>query len=89
MAEKREVAITLFIIFVITAFILSIVLFSPADESKNKITSSIVVLIVASIFTITILSGITSVNKFRKGYDVDISDEVEKEKDKQSEDPNN
>ena len=87
-AERRQIAITLLVIFILTAFVLSIVLLSPVDESRNKFAASIVVLIVASILTIAILSGITSLNKFRKGYDVDISDEPEKGKDKQSEDSN-
>jgi hypothetical protein len=87
-AERRQIAITLLVIFILTAFVLSLVLLSSVDESRNKFAASIVVLVVASILTIAILSGITSVNKFRKGYDVDISDEREKEKDQQSKDSN-
>ena len=82
-AERRQIAITLLLIFIITALVLSLVLFSPDNESRNKFAASIVVLIVALILTITILSGITSVNKFRRGYDVDISDEPEEDKDDQ------
>ena len=87
-AERKQIAITLLVIFILTTFVLSLVLLSSVDESRNKFAASLVVLVVASILTITILSGITSVNKFREGYDVDISDEREKEKDKQSKDSN-
>ena len=87
-AEGRQIAITLLVIFMLTAFVLSLVLFSPTDESKNKFVAGVVVLIVASILTIAILSGITSVDKFRKGYDVDTSEESEKEKSKPSENSN-
>ena len=81
--ERRQIAITLLVIFIITALALSLVLFIPDNESINKFAASIVILIVSSILTIAILSGITSVNKFRKGYDVDISEESEKDKEDQ------
>ena len=86
--ERREMAFTLVVILILTALVLGFILVTPSDGQTNKFAASIVVLIVASILMIAILSGITSVNKFRKGYDVDISDEAEKEKDNGSEDSN-
>jgi len=86
---RRQIAITLLVIFIFTAFVLSLVLFGPTDDSTNKFAASIVVLIVASILTIAILNGMASVNKFRKGYDVDISEESEDDDGKQSEDSKN
>jgi hypothetical protein len=81
--ERREVARTLAVILALTMLVLGFILLTPSDGQTNKFAASIVVLIVASILTIAILQGITSVNKFRKGYDVDVSEEPEKDKDEQ------
>ena len=89
-AEKRGNIITIITIFVLMAVIFGCIIFSPnGNNDTDKLTQGIVVLVIMLILIIPIAAGLSSVNKFRKGYDVDVSEESEKDGDEQSEDTKN
>ena len=86
-AEKRANMLTISIIFILMAVVFSCIIFSPNGNSdQDKLRQGIIALVITLILTIPIAAGLSSVNKFRKGYDVDVSDEAEKDDDEQSED---
>ena len=85
-AEKRANILTISIIFILMAVVLSCLMFSPnGNGNSDKLRQGILVLVITLILIIPIAAGLSSVNKFRKGYDVDVSDEAEKDDDEQSE----
>ena len=86
-AEKRANILTISIIFILMAIVFGCIIFSPnGNNDSDKLRQGIVVLVITLILIITIASGLSSVNKFRKGYDVDVSDEEEKDDNNKSED---
>ena len=89
-AEKRANILTISIIFILMAIVFGCIIFSPnGNNDSDKLRQGIVVLVITLILIITIASGLSSVNKFRKGYDVDVSDEAEKDDNNKSEDSRN
>jgi hypothetical protein len=46
----------------------------PTLDRAEKLTGIIAILVVALPFAIAIISGMMSINRFRKGYDIDISE---------------
>ena len=82
-AEKRANILTMSIIF-------GYIIFSPnGNNDSDKLRQGIAVLIITLILIMPIAAGLSSVNKFRKGYDIDVSDEDDKDDDSKSEDPRN
>ena len=80
-AEKRANIITIIGVFIFIITISACFIFNPYNNNdSNKLGQSIIVLIFALILIVPIASGLFSVNKFRKGRDVDISDEPENRK---------
>ena len=85
-AEKRANIITLLGIFVFITAIPICLIFNPYNgNNSNGPTQVIIVFIFTLILIIAIAHGLLSVNKFRKGRDVDISSEVDEDKDKKLE----
>ena len=84
--ERRETAISIFVILIIGLIVFGVIALNPTTDGDNAIKSG--GLVIGTFLILTLIAGILSANKFRKGYDVDISDEAEKEKDRQSEEPN-
>jgi len=72
----------------LAAVISTCILFSPSNNNSDKLKQSIIVFIFTLILVMPIVAGFSSVNKFRKGYDVDASEESEKTNGSQSEDLN-
>ncbi len=75
--ERRQIAKTILGIIILSAIFFGYVMTDPTTPYDNsiKIAAVVIVIIVVLIF----VAGILSLNKFRKGYDVDISDEKEKD----------
>ncbi len=77
--EKREFIVTppaVFVILRLTIGPLGITTITdPSINIADKVGRGIIMLILISTLTVGIAKGITSINKFRKGYDVDISEE--------------
>ena len=89
-AEKRVNILTISIIFILTAVVFGCIIFSPNGNSdSDKLRQGIVVLVITLILIVPIASGLSSVNKFRKGYDFDVSDEAEKDDNNKLEDSRN
>ena len=89
-AEKRANILTISIIFIFMAVVFGCIIFSPNGNSdSDKLRQGIIVLVIMLILIIPIAAGLSSVNKFRKGYDVDVSDEPKKDDDEQLEDAKN
>lgn len=82
--ERRETVVSIFIILVFGLIFFACITFSPGPDDNGA--AKLGGIVVVALFILTLIAGILSANKFRKGYDVDISDEAEKEK--QSEDSN-
>jgi len=85
-AERRENLITILIIFVLMAVVFSCIIFNPNNTNPDKLKQAIIVFIFTLILAIPIVIGLSSVNKFRKGYDIDTSEESETDGEKQIED---
>jgi len=85
--ERREILVSIIIVLVL--FLIPFSLFILDDSLYNDNTINIVALVIGSLFVLTLLVGILSINKFRKGYDVDVSEEADKDDDIKSEDPRN
>lgn len=73
------ILITLAILITIFAF----VLLNSTSSSEQKVRQIVVFLILLFVFISPVLSGLSSINKFRKGYDIDVSDEQEKNENSQ------
>ena len=87
-AEKRANILTISIILILMAIVFGCIIFGPNGNSdSDKLRQGIIVFVITLILIIPIAAGLSSVNKFRKGYDVDVSDESENDDDEQSEDP--
>jgi hypothetical protein len=85
-SEKRANILTISIIFILMVIVFGCIIFSPNGNSdSDKLRQGIIALIITLILIVPIAAGLSSVNKFRKGYDIDISDETEND-DEQSED---
>src|SRR5688572_18264183 len=86
-AEKRANILTISTILILMAIVFGCIIFSPnGNNDSDKLRQGIVVLVITLILIIPIGAGLSSVNKFRKGYDVDVSDEDDKDDDTKSED---
>jgi len=72
------------------AVVFGCIIFGPnGNNDTDKLRQGIVVLVIMLVLIIPIAAGLSSVNKFRKGYDVDVSDEPKKDDDEQLEDAKN
>ena len=80
--ERRETVVSIIVILIFGLIIFAGIVFSPTTDGDQAINW--VGIVIVAFFILTLIAGILSANKFRKGHDVDISDEGEKEK--QSED---
>ena len=76
-AEKRETIITILIAFVILVAIPICIIFNPYNSNTDRSNQTIIVFIFALIVIIPIAAGLFSVNRFRKGHDIDISEKKE------------
>ena len=86
-AEKRANILTISTIFILMAIVFGCIIFNPNGNSdQDKLRQGIIVLVIMLILIIPIAAGLSSVNKFRKGYDFDVSEEAEKDDDEYSED---
>ena len=69
----RDISVILIIVVTITALFLRwISNFNSADKTP------VVILVIFWIFAVILIVGVLKLNKFRKGYDVDISHRKEK-----------
>ena len=85
-AEKRANILTISIIFLLMAVVFGCIIFSPNGNSdSDKLRQGIIALVIMLILIIPIAAGLSSVNKFRKGYDIDVSEEAEKDDNNKSE----
>src|SRR5918993_3930880 len=76
-AEKRANILTISIIFVLMAMVFGCIIFSPnGNNDSDKLRQGIAGLVITLILIVPIAAGLSSVNKFRKGYDIDVSDET-------------
>ena len=88
-AEKRANILTISTIFILMAIVFGCIIFNPNGNSdQDKLRQGIIVLVIMLILIIPIAAGLSSVNKFRKGYDFDVSEEAEKDDDKSEETKN-
>ena len=86
-AEKRTNIVTLLIVFIFLTTIALCIIFNPYNSNNsNKLEQGILAFIFVLILMTPIASGLLSINKFRKGQDVDLSKRAKKEKDKNIED---
>ena len=76
---RREILISIFMVIMLSAIMFGCILFDP----NTNIAAKTAVIVIGSIFTLTLVTGILSFNKFRKGHDADISEKTEKDKDEQ------
>ena len=76
---RREILISILIVIIFSAIPFGSIVFDPDKDNSIKTA----VIIIGSIFSLTLITGMLSFNKFRKGYDVDISDKPEEDKDDQ------
>lgn len=67
------------ILVFLTAIPLCIIFNPYSANNSNKLAQVIIVFVFALILVIPIVAGLLSVNKFRKGYDIDVSDTTEKD----------
>jgi hypothetical protein len=89
-AEKRANILTISIIFILMAIVFGCIIFNPnGNNDSDKLRQGIAVLVITLILIVPIAAGLSSVNKFRKGYDVDVSEEAEKDDNNKSEDSRN
>jgi hypothetical protein len=83
--NRRETIASILIVFILFSVPFGCILLfgqSPNGNDSAKTGSAVIVLI----FILTLIVGIASISKFRKGYDVDVSEEAEKGDDSKSED---
>jgi hypothetical protein len=71
--ERRQTIITVLIIIILSTLIFGFILLSP--DPKTNDTAKIGGVVIGSILVLTLVGGILSISKFRKGYDVDTSAE--------------
>ncbi len=88
-AEKRVRILILGISILVMALIFRMLLFLYYASPNNIILSVMIgILILFLLVTFAIADGLKSINKFRKGYDIDVSRESEKKDSKQPENLN-
>ena len=82
--ERREIIVSIFIVVVLFSIPASLFAFgqSPYDANGVSNTAS---LVIGAFLLLTLIIGILSISKFRKGYDIDISEETDPENSKDSE----
>ena len=71
--EKQRKNWTILITLAILIAIFIFVLLNSTSNSEQKVTQIIVFLVLSFVFIAPLSSGLSSINKFRKGYDADIS----------------
>ena len=79
--ERRETLISILVILIFGLVLFSGIALNPSTDGNN--TATLGGLVIVAFFILILIAGILSGNKFRKGYDVDISEESEKDKDEQ------
>jgi hypothetical protein len=84
--ERRKASTTIFLIVFVGLLISGFAIFISADSTTEFLQRGLIVLVFLLPLVFAINSGFKSVNKFRKGYDIDISGESESENSKQPED---
>ena len=77
--ERREGATTIFLIILVVVLIIGFAIFNSSDSTTEFLQRSLIVLVFISPVILAIINGFKSVNKFRKGYDIDVSNETEKD----------
>jgi len=85
--ERREIILSMLIVLVLFLIPLSLFIFgqSPYDNNTTNTGSFVIGLFLV----LTLIAGIASISKFRKGYDIDISEDSEKDSDEKPEDSKN
>ncbi|MFT3890138.1 MAG: hypothetical protein QM730_00755 [Anaerolineales bacterium] len=76
--EKKRKIWTILISLAILIAIFAFVLLNSTSSSDQKATQIIVFLVLLFVFIAPLLAGLSSINKFRKGYDVDVSEKENK-----------
>jgi len=71
--RRRETAKSVLLVIVLFTILFSGVVFSP--DITYDVTIKLAAFFIILVFIVTLVVGIIVLNKFRKGYDVDISDE--------------
>ena len=82
--NRRETIVSMLIVFILFSVPFGCILMfgqSTNGNDSTKIGSAVIGLI----FILTLIIGIASISKFRKGFDVDVSDEAEKDNDESKE----
>lgn len=75
--EKRENVITISIIIVLMIIVFGCVILNSSNTNPNKLKQAIIVFIFTLMLILPIAAGFSSINKFRKGYDIDVSKKSE------------
>jgi hypothetical protein len=77
--ERWETALSILFFIVFVSCGLGSAIFSTSPGENN--TTDIAALVIGAILILTFIVGMLSLNKFRKGYDVDISERAQKDDD--------
>jgi len=81
--EKWENKTTIIILFLFSLFVLIYGLYKfQINHNPGTLIISLIIFSILLTITLAITNGLTSVNKFRKDYDIDISASEEKDEDK-------
>lgn len=83
--ERQENIRTILIISTIASLIVIGMIFNPDLEKQMRDGGGIILLFVVITLVTGFVRGIFTINKFKRGYDIDTSDEVEENKKKKSE----
>ncbi|HAV75801.1 MAG TPA: hypothetical protein DCX53_00445 [Anaerolineae bacterium] len=75
--ERRDLIVSILAIFTFFVMFSVLIIKDPEFDRNNLKTGAI---IIVSLFFITLAIGILSFNKFRKGYDIDISDQPKRKR---------
>lgn len=79
-AEKRMTVKTISMWILLTVITLGVAIFSfYTDDNGYGSAIAIAVFLLTLTITVGVVNGLTSINKFRQGHDIDISDETKPE----------
>jgi hypothetical protein len=80
-SEKRANILTLLGVFAFLVAIPICLIFNPHNgNNSNRLGQIVSIFIIALILIMPIASGLFSVNKFRKGHDIDVSKDTDEDK---------
>ena len=86
--NRREAIVSMLIVFAIFVIPFGCLFLFGQSPNGNDTTETAGIIIVM-VFVLIFMVGIASINKFRRGYDIEVPDELEDQKDKQPEEYKN